>query len=82
MNKDTPSRMLLNTEDDAFKSEAPCGHTKEAVENVGLEPRVEGQLLGLEGDGAELRRKNQRAEGRAFRSLSSSKRQGRSESGK
>lgn len=44
MNKDTPSRMLLNTEDDAFKSEAPHGHTKEAVENVGLEPRVEGQL--------------------------------------
>lgn len=30
---------------DAFKSEAPYGHTKEAVENVGLEPRVEGQAL-------------------------------------
>lgn len=34
-------------------NEMPCGHAKEAVENLGLEPRVEGSLLDSEGDGAQ-----------------------------
>lgn len=45
MNKGTPSRKQEG--DEFIKSKVPFGQAKEADENVGLKPRVEGQALRL-----------------------------------